>query len=524
MRIRDVLWTGLAPFRRQKLRSLLTTVGVAIGIATLVASVSVGVGVRQIIEDGFKRQSQLREIQIYPGYEPVSDEFAGVPPERLKVEGTMDDARRERLKRQLAKDWRMQQAPPMAKPLTPARLEQLAQIEHVTAVAPMLEQRGRVILKGRLLDANCVALTSAPERLNALLVAGRIPAADGMEVALHEYLLYNLGVRDDAALQAVLGQELIIEFTGSKQRRPELLLSLFNADASQITEAELQILGKARDLLPQAIAQMPLSEPEKKLLQTALSRQLPKDPNEKIYPSIKRRFTVVGVFRNRSKEEEKQPDFPGAGVFGEVILSAKPATEFFIQAPHRSEEGFRHATLTVDDDANLKEVCNQLKSEGYQFFAIGLYLQAAKKNALLIGFTMDFVALIALGVAFLGIMNTMFTAVLERTREIGVMKSVGAKDRQILLMFLIEGTMIGAIGGGLGLLIGWLVSFPGDHVALGLIREQDPNMPPVQTVFRYPWWLLVGAPLFAMMVTTLAGVLPARRAARIEPVVALRHE
>jgi putative ABC transport system permease protein len=113
---------------------------------------------------------------------------------------------------------------------------------------------------------------------------------------------------------------------------------------------------------------------------------------------------------------------------------------------------------------------------------------------------------------------------LERTKEIGVMKSVGAKDRQILTMFLIEGTMIGAVGGGLGVLFGWLVSFPGDNVALGIIREQEPNMPPVRSVFQYPWWLLVGAPLFAMLVTTMAGVLPARRAARIEPVVALRHE
>jgi putative ABC transport system permease protein len=73
-------------------------------------------------------------------------------------------------------------------------------------------------------------------------------------------------------------------------------------------------------------------------------------------------------------------------------------------------------------------------------------------------------------------------------------------------------------------LVGYLVSFPGDNYALRLIREQEPNMPPPETVFRYPWWLILGAPAFAVLVTTLAGLLPARRAARVEPVIALRAE
>jgi putative ABC transport system permease protein len=73
-------------------------------------------------------------------------------------------------------------------------------------------------------------------------------------------------------------------------------------------------------------------------------------------------------------------------------------------------------------------------------------------------------------------------------------------------------------------LIGYLVSVPGDSYALKLIQEQDPGMPQPETVFRYPWWLVVGAPTLAVLVTTLAGLIPARRAARVEPVIALRAE
>lgn len=104
------------------------------------------------------------------------------------------------------------------------------------------------------------------------------------------------------------------------------------------------------------------------------------------------------------------------------------------------------------------------------------------------------------------------------------MKAVGAKDRHILAMYLAEGGMIGLVGGWLGVLVGWLVSFPGDNIALRLIQEQEPDMPQPETVFGYPLWLVLGAPAFAIVVTTLAGLLPARRASRVEPVVALRAE
>src|SRR5262249_50862679 len=175
----------------------------------------------------------------------------------------------------------------------------------------------------------------------------------------------------------------------------------------------------------------------------------------------------VGVFRPADNKRDKELlDLFDDGLFGEVVIPRGKAEEFFSRVPAHQERGFDKVILTVDADENLKAVCDRLKAEGFHFFAVGLFLQTARKNVLLIGFTMDFVALLALSVACLGIMNTMFTAVLERTKEIGVMKAVGAKDRHIMVMFLVEGALIGLVGGWLGVLIGWVVSFPGDNVAL----------------------------------------------------------
>jgi len=282
---------------------------------------------------------------------------------------------------------------------------------------------------------------------------------------------------------------------------------------------------RARELLPKAVEKLELPEADRAALLRALGRKKPKDPADKIYPSVAAEFKLVGVYREPDRKAEAElMSLLDQGLTGDVVLPRDRTERLLSGLPRRADRGFERVTIRVDSDEHLKPVCDRLKAEGYHYFAIGLFLQQARKNTLLIGFTMDFVALLALTVACLGITNTMFTAVLERVKEIGVMKAVGAKDRHVLALFLFEGSLIGLVGGWLGVLVGWLVSFPGDNYALRLIREQEPNMPSPETVFRYPLWLVLGAPAFAVLVTTLAGLLPARRAARVEPVIALRAE
>ena len=524
MRTRDLILSGLDSLRRQKLRSALTTIGVAVGIASLVASVAVGVGVRRIIDDGFKKQNRLREITIYPSFGHATDELDGVPPDALRVDGEMTPERRDRVRKRLAREWRLSHLPPAAKPLTPRQLREFASWEHVIAAEPRLVQSALAVRAGLIVRTDSAGFRGDVENLRAFVEFGRPPTKDAAdEVIVHEYLMYRWGIRNDDAILDALGSPIRLDFPGPEARRPESFLALFDADGSKLSEAEARAAARARELLPKAIDSLPMDAAEKAALLTAIGRKRLKDPAEKVYPPVTAGFKIVGVFRS-PKGEADEALLSDGGLDGDVILPAQRASELFSRLPGRAERGYDWATITVDAEEHLKPVCQQLKAEGYNFFAIGMFLQTARKNVLLIGFTMDFVALVALAVAALGIVNTMFTAVLERTKEIGVLKAVGAKDRHILIMFLFEGALIGLLGGCLGLLVGWLVSFPGDNVALKLIKEQEPNMPSPETVFRYPWWLLVGAPAFAVVLTTAAGLLPARRAARVEPVVALRSE
>jgi putative ABC transport system permease protein len=181
------------------------------------------------------------------------------------------------------------------------------------------------------------------------------------------------------------------------------------------------------------------------------------------------------------------------------------------------------ATVTVDDESNLKEVTRQIEEMGLHQFSLMEVANSVRRNILLLSIFTGFIAFVALLVASLGITNTMLMSILERTHEIGVMKAVGARERHIQMMFLVEGGLIGILGGLLGLLASWIASFPGDSFARKIIEEQTRGTME-GSVFAFPLLLTVGVPFFACLVTTLAAVYPARRAARVNPITALRHE
>jgi putative ABC transport system permease protein len=119
---------------------------------------------------------------------------------------------------------------------------------------------------------------------------------------------------------------------------------------------------------------------------------------------------------------------------------------------------------------------------------------------------------ISLLVGGVGIMNIMLVSVTERTREIGIAKALGAPRKYILMQFLIEAMVLAVIGGMVGILIGFLLSF--------IPTATIPNFPPPAV----PWWAVFGATGFSAMVGMLFGFLPARKAANLAPIDALRHE
>jgi putative ABC transport system permease protein len=207
----------------------------------------------------------------------------------------------------------------------------------------------------------------------------------------------------------------------------------------------------------------------------------------------------------------------------DVILPLETAVDFAFRSHYSAEQGVGGVTVTVKSEEHLREVTRQIDEMGLSEFSLVEVTDNVRRNILLLSIFTGFIAFVALLVASLGITNTMLMSILERTHEIGVMKAVGARDRHIQVMFLIEGALIGMLGGFLGLFASWLASFPGDSIARRQIEQQTRGTME-GSVFAFPLLLTLGVPLFACLVTTIAAAYPARRAARVDPITALRHE
>jgi putative ABC transport system permease protein len=460
----DLLGLALGTLFRQKVRTLLTTLAVVFGSFVLVASLSIRQGVHETIAREYSRYGALREINVHRHmYTPARE----VPAEKLAVRGTMSEAKRQRLRQALAMHEQNRplenepRRPRVQVPLTRERVAELAALDHVRAVKPFVQLQSSVLLN----DKSEVATVSGafPEHvgLRRRLVAGdSLDAADARGVVISEYLLYALGVVDDAEVERVLGRRLRLE-----PRTP----------------------GESGKLVGEV--SMPVEE-----------------------------FTIRGVCRAPESNDEWQ-----LGPYADVILLSPAAVGLYERLPEYRELGFANLCVEVDDMSHVKEVFTQMSAQGLQPHAMLERVEEEQFKYRLIFSAMTVIAFVALAVAALGITNTMLMGVLERIREIGIMKAVGARDGHIQMMFLIEGCLVGLVGGLLGLLLGWLASFPADSWVRATVEQTDGTK--LETsIFVFPAWLLIGVPLFSGAVTTLAAFYPARRAARVNPIAALRHD
>jgi len=189
---------------------------------------------------------------------------------------------------------------------------------------------------------------------------------------------------------------------------------------------------------------------------------------------------------------------------------------------------YEYVYLKVAADQNPSEVADKIKEKfrkyrdqkkGEEDFIVQTFediMETFTNVIVILNGVLVLIALISVVVAAVNIANTMYTSILERTQEIGVMKSIGAKNRFILLIFMIESGILGLIGGLIGIGLGYLISKTGGIIAanmgLSMLRP------------AFPAWLIIGCLLFAFLVGVVSGVLPSVQASKLKPVDALRYE
>lgn len=193
---------------------------------------------------------------------------------------------------------------------------------------------------------------------------------------------------------------------------------------------------------------------------------------------------------------------------------------------NRAKDGYPNIVVKVSDVKDVVNITDTIIGMGYQASTLQTYLEGVDNFYMVLQVGFGGVGAIALLVAAIGIANTMAMAILERTREIGLMKAIGATNRDVLLTFLGEASGIGFLGGLGGVIFGWLASQVLNVLALVYMAGQTAQQggPPPALAVSTPVWLLAFALVFATLIGLLSGVYPALHAATMVPVSALKYE
>jgi putative ABC transport system permease protein len=239
-----------------------------------------------------------------------------------------------------------------------------------------------------------------------------------------------------------------------------------------------------------------------------------------------KKLQIVGLI-------EREPE-AGFGGFGRTLVYIPLPVAQSLQATQISDlrdvlqgpnagGGQRYASLTVrvKRSADVEPVENEIKKMGFRTFSLFDTSRNLRLLFALLDLLLGIFGSLALAVATLGIVNTLVMAILERRREIGVLKALGAADSDVKQLFFAEAGVMGILGGVFGVGLGWFI---GRMLTWGTNFYLHRRSLPSVDVSAVPWWLAVGAIAFAVGVSLAAGIYPAARAAKLNPVEALRYE
>ena len=422
---RDLLRTSLSNLRRRPVRNILTSAGVVIGIVTLVAMVSVGVGVQAEINRNFQALG-LENVFVSPTFpeeDDAFDPFGFAAPEE---------------------------------PLTPEIVAAFRALPEVASVTPIL---------------------SLPSDMEVSLTFGE--------------------------------QTLPLRLPGDFGRGPQGPTNLTPPDmlaGEPLGDGDTQGMVILADLADQLIAEAG-GEYAALTGQTAtLTVRLPRGETRDFAT------TIIGVEDDRS--------FYSADIGLQERIDIK--MWWYGRPETLSTDGYDTLVVRAINQGSVPVVLDLAERLGLEAQSLGAVLEIANRVLAVMQALLGSVGGLALLVATLGVANTMLMAIYERTREIGVLKALGARNKEVRRMFTADAVLLGFIGGVVGLILGTLLGRLVDWI--GHLYLTNEGVTGIGALSIVPAWLAIGSLIFAAFIGVLGGFYPAARAARLDPVAALKHE
>lgn len=496
----DLLKLALRNLREAKLRATLTSMGVIVGVAVIVTMVSFGLGLQRNMLSRFRALDLFNEIRVF-GKSVFSMAMTNVDP-KLRRDENPGDRR--------GPAFRADKAP--TRILDDAAVAEIQKIPGVAYVEPDIGFTVYVRCNGRVAPQS-VAGASVPNfssRFKTFSAGQMISRPNAGEAVVSEVFAETCGF---AKPEDAIGQTIEFLTTRADERDQSAAKQGDKKDESSEADAGSSFFG------------LPLGEDDAAASANRITA---------------RTFRIAGVLGQEKREGAAQGG-PMGLMFSASLYVPLPAAHDWVKK-HRNpmgevalalarqsgqlgdaeNEGYGSAVVRVSDPVALTQVRTRLTELGFGSFSIVDQLDQIRTVFLIIDSVLGLLGGISLLVASFGIANTMIMSILERTREIGIMKAIGAEDREIKLIFFFEAAVIGLTGGVIGSLAAWGIDGVANRLAYRFVLK--PQGASFVDFFSLPPYLWLGAILFALTVSILAALYPAARAARIDPVRALRHD
>jgi putative ABC transport system permease protein len=441
------------------LRNALTTIGISVGVASLVAMLSLGIGLQQLASRRLMKSGLFDTVVVTSrrdlrGFNR-DDERSGPAPGESRI---LDESTRQQIEHLP----NVLEAYPDIRFITELRFDDKP---HLTTIAA-LPASARSNDAFESVRGNFFSSDSAPEAILQKTFAeellGKTPKPGVDET----------DVKDLA--DPLVGKELTMRYA-QREAAPSTDAKAENADATYSVvsrEQKLKIVGVA-DL----------------------------DPESMRGPTRARVFMPLGL--------------------AESLHVMQPTDLREISRAASDQPAYSSISVKVKNPAQIKAIEDAIKKMGFNTFSILDATRSLQQFFAVLDLFLGIFGSLALAVASIGIVNTLVMAILERRREIGIMKAIGASDGDVKKLFFAEAGAMGILGGIVGVALGWSIGQVINAATNIYLKRQ--SLPP-EHFWAVPLWLVGAAILFAFLVSLAAGLYPAGRAARLDPVQALRYE
>jgi len=472
---------------RMKLRAFLTISGVVIAIAAFVSMLSFGAGNQKLVTEQFNELGLFSTMHVYPPDEENASDSVTAPP------------------------------------LNHDAIDLLASIPGVNLAYPLESFAVTATIADTQLTTKGQALPVAAvqTKIYSQLLAGSPYSSDSSsEVLVTEDFLESAGLEN---ADSIIGQSLIISVEAAviDSGIAGVVESIGDRVGARVKDMRVDSLRT--DAYWQRAAREELAGAMVRFVDGYMNRRA----------LISDTMTICGVLKGRSRgrlriEAVVMPTaravrLGSGGFIGDPsdFITALSSGGLFKEGIDTTSRVYPRVTLDLDPQVMYKTVQDSVKALGYRTFSFAEQFDEIRRFFFYFDLALGLIGMIALVTASLGIVNTMVMSIVERTREIGVLKSLGADDKDVRLLFLVESGVIGSIGAASGIVFGWLITRAVSAVARAIMEDQGVE---AVELFALPWWLVLIAFGFGLLVSLVAGFYPAARAARVDPIQALRND